>query len=68
MNSVNIRQTPCNPNRRFSDCVNMEIQSQGCSSGLLASVACPGMQDINCTMLVLNNTMTAAGVLLFSKL
>ena len=46
MNSVNIRQTRCIPSGSFSDCVNMEIQNQGCSGGLLASVACPGMQDI----------------------
>ena len=41
-NSVDVnRQAPCIPSRMFSDCINM-TQNQGCSDGLLASVACPG--------------------------
>ena len=43
VNSVNIQVAACNPSGTFGDCVNMEIQNQGCSDGLLASVACPGM-------------------------
>ena len=45
-NSVDVNcQAPCSPSRMFSDCINM-TQNQGCSDGLLASVACPGKQDI----------------------
>ena len=61
MNSVNIRNAPCNPSGRFEDCVNMEIQNQGCGNGLLATVACPGILCKKAQ--VLYDFMNAAGLI-----
>ena len=47
LNFVNIRQCVCRPSGKFSDCISPNVHSQGCN-GLLASVACPGIDAKFC--------------------